>query len=62
MNKNTARAKKAGFINRVEFEKGEKGGGVQIFKGAICNTKRPEGRQPWKGAKVEGKRCDYPWC
>ena len=61
-NKNTKRARKAGFSNQAEITIGSGAGrtfGVRnaeaIIKGAPCNTARPAGKKKWVGALKAGQ-------
>lgn len=62
MNRNTKRARKAGFSNQAEITIGSGASrtfGVRhaepIFKGSTCNTSRPAGKKKWVGALRAGQ-------
>lgn len=51
-NKNTRRARKAGFASRFD----QLNNGTKTFKGGCCNTQRPEGKDKWIGAERAARR------
>lgn len=56
MNRNTRRARKAGFASMYD----QQNDGTKIYKGDVCNTARPAGKARWRGAakSAAGKQDD----